>query len=200
MRSPPPPLAWPYPRYSHYIMARARSSHRSPAAPRALYTPADTRTPPPRSPPKSHPGDLSFGQRSAGTGPRSGCEPPPPPPPPPRYTRFLRATRGLAPRLLPFPPGRRDPARRRFPARPGGELRSPAPKDEPPGDSDLAGAVGEKAARVGAGPGRGQGGSEPTRRRPRVTDEETQENPRCSPRRRADRERGVTGEDAARAP
>lgn len=83
MRSPPPPLAWPYPRYSHYIMARARSSHRSPAAPRALYTPADTRTPPPRSPPKSHPGDLSFGQRSAGTGPRSGCEPPPPPPPPP---------------------------------------------------------------------------------------------------------------------
>lgn len=71
------------------------------------------------------------------------------------FPRFHRATRGLA--SLP-PPGRRDTARRRFPTRPGGELRSPAPKDEPPVDSDLANAVegqsgaGARAARRGTPP------------------------------------------------
>lgn len=73
------------------------------------------------------------------------------------FPRLHRATRGLA--SLP-PPGRRDAARRRFPTRPGGELRSPAPKDEAPVDSDLAGAVG---GRSGAGARAAQRGT-PLRR------------------------------------
>lgn len=75
------------------------------------------------------------------------------------FPRFHRATHGLASLL---PPGRRDTARRRFPTRPGAELRSPAPKDEPPVDSDLAGAVG---GRSGAGARAARRGT--PRRRPR---------------------------------
>lgn len=152
-RDSPPP----YPQCSHYIMARARSSPRSPAAPVTSPAPQNT-----LFPPQQRTQDLSWCQRNTRTQPGKGCEPPP------RcnthFPRFHRATRGLA--SLP-PPGRRDTARRRFPTRPGGELPSPAAKDEPPVDSDLAGAVGgrsgagARAARRGTlpcpGGGRGDG-------------------------------------------
>lgn len=163
-----------YPQRSHYIMARARSRHRSPAAPRALYRPAEHPPPKKKKPTRGIlvSGRGARGQEAAGNPPLRR-----------RYIHFPASTGPhAASHLASFPP------RRRFPARPGGELRSPAPKDKPPGDSDLAGAVGEKAA--GGRSGAGQGGREPTPRRPRVTGGEMQEDPRCSPRRR---ERGVTG-------
>lgn len=91
-----------------------------------------------------------------------------------------RGPHAASPRSL--PPRRRDTARRRFPTRPGGELRSPAPKDDLPGDSDLANAVG---SRSGAGARVGRRGTPPAAA---VAGEEMREDPRCSRRRR---ERGL---------
>ncbi|XP_041281474.1 serine/arginine repetitive matrix protein 1-like [Onychostruthus taczanowskii] len=65
-RGSPPP----YPQRSHYIMARARSSHRSPAAPRDLSSPAEHALPP-----QQRTQDLSWCQRSTRTRPGRGCEP-----------------------------------------------------------------------------------------------------------------------------
>ncbi|XP_064580499.1 collagen alpha-1(I) chain-like [Zonotrichia leucophrys gambelii] len=132
-------------------------------------------------PPAAQPGSQLVSEKhedTAGKGLRT---------PPRCYTHFPRlhrATRGLA--SLP-PPGRRDAARRRFPTRPGGELRPPAPKDEPPVDSDLAGAVG---GRSGAGARAPRRGTPPAPAAAAVTGEEMREDPRCS---RRCRERGYGG-------
>ncbi|XP_014726901.1 PREDICTED: collagen alpha-1(I) chain-like [Sturnus vulgaris] len=105
-------------------------------------------TVPDTSPRQSHVRRLGAGNAAGALAVCIGC------------VRGAGATRGLA--SFP-PPGRRDAARRRFPTRPGAELRSPAPKDEPPVDSDLAGAVEgrsgaeARAARRGTPPG-GSGG------------------------------------------
>lgn len=67
-RNSPPP----YPQRSHYIMARARSSPRSPAAPRDLSGPAEHALPP-----QQRSQDLSWCQRNTRTRSGRGCEPPP---------------------------------------------------------------------------------------------------------------------------
>lgn len=64
--SPPP-----YPQRSHYIMARVRSSHRSPAAPRDLSNPAEHPLPPPQ-----HTQDLSWCRGTRGHGREGAANPP----------------------------------------------------------------------------------------------------------------------------